>query len=79
MAVHAPLNVVCSVAYDNADTLAARPGILRETSSELLCSAGVEEVDGSKTVTGTMLELHGDKRDQSSLNTVAPKCTSCER
>ena len=44
----------------------ARPGMLRETSSELLCSVRIQEVDEGKAVTGTMLEVHGDKRDQSS-------------
>ena len=43
----------------------ARPGILRETSPELLCSVQVEEVDEGKTVTGTMFEVHRDQRDQS--------------
>ena len=44
----------------------ARPGTLRETSPQFLRSVKVEEVDESKTVTGTMFEVHGDQRDQSS-------------
>ena len=44
----------------------ARPDILRDTSSELFRSVRVEEVDEGKTGTGTMLEVHGDKIDQSS-------------
>ena len=34
----------------------ARPGILRETSPQLLRSVKVEEVDEGKAVTGTMFE-----------------------
>ena len=44
----------------------ARPGILRETSPQLLRSVKVEEVDEGKTLIGTMFEVHGDQRDQSS-------------
>ena len=44
----------------------ARPGILRETSPQLLRSVKVEEVDEGKTVIGTMFEVHRDQRDQSS-------------
>ena len=45
----------------------ARPGILSETSSELLCSVKVDRplLEG-KTVIGTMFEVHRDQRDQSS-------------
>ena len=32
----------------------ARPDILRETSSELLCSTELRKVDEGKTATGTM-------------------------
>ena len=42
-----------------------RPGILRETSPQLLRSVKIEEVDEGKTVIDTMFEVHRDQRDQS--------------
>ena len=42
----------------------ASPGILGETSPQLLRSVKVEEVDEGKTVIGTMFEVHKNQRDQ---------------
>ena len=36
----------------------ARPGTLKEISSDTLCSVRVAEVDEGKTATGTVLEVH---------------------
>ena len=52
--------------YRVLTSLDVRPGILRETSPQLLRSVKIEEVDEGKTVIGTMFEVHRDQRDQSS-------------
>ena len=58
-AVHVSLILTSSPwtgTYDNADILSCKSQ--KETSSELLCSVRVEEVDEGKTLSGTMLEVH---------------------
>ena len=64
-AVHVSLNTVLKshvlARSANMTTPAswhARPGLLKETCSELHCPVSIEEVDEGKTVTGTMLEVY---------------------
>ena len=63
-AVHVSHNIVVEPwagAFSRMTTLTswdARPGTLKETSSDTLYSVRVEEVDEGKTVTGTVLEVH---------------------
>ena len=63
-AVHVSHNFVVEPwagAFSRMKTLTswdARPGTLKETSSDTLCSVRVEEVDEGKTATRTVLEVH---------------------
>ena len=51
-------SIVHLVAYDNADIMACTPW---DTERNTYCSVRVEEFYEGQTVTGTMLEVHGNQ------------------